>query len=264
LVYSKTFEEHLEHLAMTFERFRRAGLKLGWKKCHFGFDNTTILGHRVSADGTTVQEDLVEKIRSFHEPKDTHEIRRFLGMANFYRRFVESYSQIASPLHKLTRKGKPYEWTEDCQSAFEAIKEKLVSAPVLARPNFEKQFILQTDASRIGLGAFLQQEDENGHEHIIACASRGLTAAEKNYTATELECLAVVWALKHFHVYLHGQQFDLYSDHSALKWLLRTKDVPHNPRLTRWITQLQQYDFVVHYKKGKANQNADALSRLGY
>jgi len=163
-------------------------------------------------------------------------------------------------MYQLLRKGVPYEWTDQQQKAFELLKRLLTTAPILRYPDFDRPFILHTDASTTGLGAVLAQKDDEGLEYVIAYASRSLNKAERNYSVTELECLAAVWAVKTFRVYLYGTEFNLVTDHTALKWLLNLSE-PQG-RTARWVVQLQEYQFKVLYRKGVAHQNADALSRI--
>jgi len=198
-------------------------------------------------------------VKKFPEPKDKMTLRGFLGLVQFYKRFIPGYSEIAAPLHMLERKGRAFEWKDAQQTAFDLIKEALTSAPVMARPDFKKIFKLYTDASSFGLGAILAQDHDDG-EHVIAYAGRATRGAEPNYGATQLECVAVVWAVQHFRHYLIGRQFTLITDHSALRWLW------NKPNLTgmyaRWLATLQEYDFETVYRQGRKHQNVDTLSRL--
>jgi hypothetical protein len=155
-------------------------------------------------------------VKNFPCPKNLTQLRGFLGLASYYRRFIKDFSKIANPLNKLLKKNTPYVWTSEQQEAFEYLKNCLISSPILMYPRWDKKFTLFTDASTFALGAVLTQEDDDGNEHVIAYASRSLLPAEKNYTATELECLAVVWAIGKFHHYVHGKMFELVTDHSAL------------------------------------------------
>jgi hypothetical protein len=161
---------------------------------------------------------------------------------------------------ELLKKDIPFKWTEKQQEAFNKLKQKLTESPILGYPDYEKPFILLTDASGKGLGAVLSQKDENGKEVVIAYASKSLNAAEQNYPITEQECLAVKWAIEHFHKYLISKPFLVMTDHSALKTLM-TSQTPKGRR-ARWIMELQQYDFKIEHRSGKSNANADALSRL--
>jgi hypothetical protein len=265
VVYSQTFEEHLIHLEEVFKRISDVGLKLHIKKCHFAFNHLDLLGHHVSAEGTGVQQRVVDKLLQYPVPKDLKELRSFVGLANYYKAFVKDYSVIMNPLYKLMRKHEKYVWKAEQQKAFETIRTALTSPPILARPNFTNPFILSTDASKLGLGASLSQLDEEGHERLISCISRTLTSAERNYSATDLELLAIKWAVQQYYHYLHGNHFDIYTDHAPLRGLLKNKEVQEqNSRVCRTTMYLQGFDYTLHYRKGKANQAADALSRLEY
>ena len=195
-------------------------------------------------------------------PTCLKELRRFLGLASYYRRFIPKFASVAQPLHHLTGKGVPFEMTEAAASAFEELKEKLTTSPVLAYPSFNQDFILETDASISGLGAVLAQIQSDSKPHPIAYASRSLSPSEKNYSVTELETLAVVWAMSHFHYYLYGHNVKVYTDHTAVKAVL---DTP-NPtgKHARWWTRVYGKgvkDVQIVYRAGKDNKSADALSR---
>ena len=189
-------------------------------------------------------------------------LRQFLGLTSYYRRFIAQYAKIAHPLHALTRKDVAFEWSSDCQTAFETLKEKLVSAPVLCYPNFHRNFVLETDASVKGLGAVLSQEQEHKRLHPIAYASRALSPAEKNYSITELETLAVVWAAQRFHAYLYNHDVLILTDHSAVKAILGTPSL--SGKHARWWTKLHGAGFQkieIRHRAGRENLRADALSR---
>ncbi|XP_070174274.1 uncharacterized protein [Littorina saxatilis] len=203
-----------------------------------------------------------EKFKALEEPKTKKEVRRFLGMLGFYRRYVPHFSEIALPLTNLT-KGKKFEaieWTPACQEAFECLKETLVSQPVVRLPDPEKAFVLRTDASDVGLGAVLLQADEKGDLQPVSYASKKLIPAEINYSTIEKECLAMVWGIRKFEPYLFGQHFTLMTDHQPLQYLQQVR--PHNGRLTRWALQLQAYSFRVQTIKGVNNVDADFMSRV--
>ena len=259
-VYSTTFEQHLEHLRIVFERLKKAGLKLNPEKCFFAKKELTFLGYLISSEGIHTDPAKIDKVKNFPIPKNLTQLRGFLGLASYYRRFIKDFSKIANPLNKLLRKDNPYLWTSAQQNAFELLKQHLIQAPILAYPDFRKEFILLTDASTIGLGAILAQKDIEGNERVIAYASRTLNRPEQNYSATELECLAVVWAVRHFHSYLHGNRFILITDHSALCYLFKT--ATPTGRLARWVMKLQPYDFKVIHRAGKKHTNVDSLSRI--
>ena len=262
LVISSTWEEHLQNLELVIERLKKAGLRLKPKKCAFARREVTYLGHVISEAGISVDPTKIDKIQSYPIPMGLKPLRQFLGIASYYRRFTPQFSKIAEPLYALTRKNTPFVWTSSCQAAFEKLKELLITRPILAFPNFELPFILETDASGVGLGAVLsqQQGSEPTSCRPIAYASRTLQKHERNYGISELEALAVVWATKHFHAYLYGHQCKVFTDHSALKSLLNT---PHpSGKLARWGLALQELDLQIEYRPGKQNAVADALSRI--
>ena len=187
-------------------------------------------------------------------------LRQLLGLASYYRRFIPGFAKVASPLHALTKKGVPFQWTWECQLAFDHLKELLCSAPVLSYPQFggDHNFILETDASLAGLGAVLAQEGDDRKIHPIAYASRSLLKHERNYAITELETLALVWSVKHFRAYIMGHRCMLYTDHAACTSLLNT---PHpSAKLARWVMIVQEMNLEIKHRAGKGNTNADALS----
>lgn len=206
-----------------------------------------------------VDPEKVEAIRNYPTPTSVKQVRQFVGLASWYRRFVENFSTIISPLTSLLKKGNKFKWGEEQERAIQHLKERLVRAPILSCPDFEQPFFLQTDASNSGLGAILFQKCDDG-EKVIAYASRSLTPAERKYSTTEHECLAVLWAVKKFRPYLEGMTFSVITDHQTLKWLHNLKD-PQG-RLARWAIKLQQYQFTIEHRPGKLNAAADALSRM--
>src|SRR4051794_7499904 len=193
-------------------------------------------------------------------PGNLPELQSAMGLFGYYRSYVPNFSKLAAPLYRLFKKGTPYQWDEYCQAAYGQLKQAMSKAPVLMKPNFNKPFRVYTDASAQGLGAILAQLDDEGKERVIYFASRGTTKSEKSYGATKLEALAIIWACELFRHYLLGQHFDLYTDHNALKWLLNMKTP--GSLFQRWILRLQVFNMTIHYRPGKTNQNADALSRL--
>ena len=259
IIFSSTFREHLDRLTAVLQKLQRAGLKLRTEKCRFAQRKVHYLGHVVSAAGVEPDPAKVEAISSYPAPRDVREVRQFLGMANYYRRFVKNFSQIASPLYELTKKtAKGFSWNTDCQDAFDDLKSRLLAPPILAYPDFSKLFLVHTDASASAIGGILSQHNEEG-EQVIAYWSRQLSKAERNYSTVEREALAAVAAIKEFYPYLYGFPFKLIVDHNPLTALKELKDV--GGRLARWAIFLQQFDFTVEYKPGKDHRNADALSR---
>ena len=261
IVASRTWESHLNDLAAVFGRIRSAGFHLRLDKCRFARPELKFLGHIISGKGVSVDPAKVSAIVDYPAPIDVASVRRFLGMAGYYRRFVPSFSIVATPLFALTTKDTPFNWSSKCQHAFLELKRHLVEAPVLRYPDFNRPFVLYTDASRSGLGAVLSQADDEGHEHPVAYFSSSLKPNETHYAITELECLAVVKAVSTFRPYLLGRRFTIVTDHAALTWLMKTKELT-NDRLTRWALKLQSFDFEVIYRRGDQHVNVDALSRV--
>ena len=202
----------------------------------------------------------IECIAEWPIPSNAKELKQFLGLASYYRRFVRGFSTIASPLHRLAEKNKEaWMWTDECDQAFNSLKHHLTSAPILRLPLFSQDFILDVDASGNGLGVVLSQEVD-GHEQVVAYASRSLTKAEKRYCATRRELLALVWGVRHFRPYLFGRTFIARTDHNSLKWLRNFRD-PEG-QVARWLEILAEYDFKVIHRPGPQHTNTDALSRL--
>ena len=260
LVYSPTFQDHISHLQQVFDRFRKYNLKLKMRKCHFGKTEVEFLGHIVGQDGIKPNPEKITAVQNMNRPRTVRQVRQLVGLLSYYRRFIPNFSKIAAPLHKLTKKNERFYWSEECEIAANTLKERLITAPVLIYPNFEKQFILETDASNIGIGATISQVYDDGLEHPIAYASRVLQDAEKNYSTSEKEALAIVWAYQQFRPYLFNKEFIIKSDHAPLKWVF-TQPKP-NQRMQRWAMMLSEAkikDF--HYKPGPTNTVPDALSR---
>ena len=261
ICYSATFEQHLEHVREVLSRFRKANLKLHPKKCAFAVKKVTFLGHVLTPEGMSPNPQKLEAITSYPVPKKLKQVRGFLGLVGFYRKYIMNFAQMARPLYDLTKKDVPFVWSSECQEAFDALKTALTSDSVLAFPDFNETFILATDASKTGLGACLSQ-NQGGKLRPIAFAGRGFNKAESNYTTTEQELLAVVYAIQQFKVYLLGKKFEIHTDHAALRWLLDKKET--EGRLARWVTFLQQYQYDIYHVKGKENCVPDALSRRQY
>ena len=261
LVSSPDFESHLAHLQKVFDRLRKAGLRLKTKKCRFLKPTVSYLGHLVTSEGIQPDPEKTSRVIGYPAPTDINEVRSFLGLASYYRRFVPGFAQIAAPLHSLLKKEAHFYWSPECQRAFERLKQLLTSAPVLAYPRFnsEHPFILETDASAKGLGAVLAQQQEDGKAHPIAFASRSLNAQERNYGITEMETLAVVWAAKLFRPYLLGLHCEVITDHAACTSLLSQRNP--SPKLARWAMCIQELDLKIRHRPGKSNLVADALSR---
>ena len=261
LVASETFEEHLEHLRTVLLRLRKAGLRLKPKKCKFLHKEVFFLGHILTQEGIKPDPEKTAKVRDFPRPVDLTTLRQFLGLASYYRRFVPSFAAVARPLNALLKKKVRFEWSAACEDAFCQLKELLVTAPVLSYPKFEKgrSFILETDASKVGLGAILSQEQDDGLVHPIAYASRSLNTHEQNYGISELETLGLVWAVRYFRPYLLGFPCTVFTDHAACLSILNT--ARPSGKLARWALSIQEMDLTIKHRPGKSNANADALSR---
>lgn len=259
IIVSKTFEEHLKILDIVLSRLEKAGLTLSLDKCNWVMPRLKYLGYVVDEDGLHVDPEKVADIVNYPRPKTARQIRRFVGVCGWYRRFVPNFSSIMSPLNHLTGKKVKWHWSQECEEAFITMKSKLVSAPILACPDFNQEFNLLCDASGSGIACILSQV-QDGAERIIACASRSLNKAERKYTPTELECLAVLFGIEKFRPYIEGYHFTVITDHASLKWLDNIKDP--SGRLGRWALKMQQYDFTIVHRKGSENVVPDAFSRI--
>jgi transposase InsO family protein len=255
----ETFEEHMAAVERVLRRLAEHGLEANIKKSRFGYTEVQFVGHIVSQGTVRPNPEKLKAVSEFPVPINVTGVKSFLGLVNYYHKFIPGAALLAAPLYALTRKGRAFEWTAAAQTAFIKLKEALLSAPCLYAPDFKRPFILQTDASGDGISAVLVQQFDDG-EHPIAYVSRQLNKAEKNYAATEWECLAVVWGIGQFESYLIGAPFTIVTDHSALVWLPSKRF--DNARLTRWALKLQEFTYNIVHRPGKANANADALSRF--
>ena len=262
IIHSDNWAQHLRHVAAVLESLRQAGLTANPKKCTIGRAEVRYLGYHLGRGQVRPLVDKTAAIATCLRPKTKKEVRRFLGLAGYYRRFIPAFAELTSPLTDLTRKGAsdPVQWTEPCQRAFERVKEALCGEPLLFTPNFSLPFILQTDASDRGLGAVLTQQVE-GVDRPVLYISRKLSQRETKYSTVEKECLAIRWAVGSLRYYLLGRPFTLCSDHAPLQWLHRMKDT--NARITRWYLALQPFNFKVVHRPGALMVVADFLSRPG-
>ena len=277
IIFSATFKEHLDRLEAVFTRLQENNLKLKASKCKFFKSQVTYLGHVVSDAGIQTDSEKLEALKSWPVPKNVKEVRSYLGFTGYYRRFVKNYARIARPLNDLLvghctnnkSKGKKpktkvsravFEWTDSHQKAFESLKEKLASPPVLAYADYQLPFKLHTDASNTGLGAVLYQ-NQGGLDRVIAYASRSLKTAEKNYPAHKLEFLALKWAVtEKFHDYLYGMKFEAVTDNNPLTYILTSAKLDATGQ--RWVAALSSYNFNLTYRRGLKNADADGMSRL--
>ena len=273
VVFSSTFQQHLERLEVVLQRLRHEGLKAKLSKCSFFQPEVRYLGHIISAEGVSTDPSKVEAVADWKAPTTILELRSFLGFASYYRRFVEGFAKLAAPLHRLvaelvaSKSRRPErqvveKWTSEHRQSFEALKAKLTSAPVLAYADFSLPFILEVDASHGGLGAVLSQE-QGGKVRPIAFASRSLRPTERNpanYSSMKLEFLALKWAMSDkFREYLLGHKCIVFTDNNPLSHLSSAK---LGALEQRWVAQLASFNFEIRYRSGKSNTNADALSRL--
>ena len=246
-----------------FQLFSDAGLTLSYAKSAIARSRIEYLGHIVDKNGISPRLSKVAAIADMKPPHNQRGIRRFLGAANFFKKHVQNFSGIARPLYDLTKKGIKYQWTDYANIAFDSIKTKLTTAPVLKHIEYDKRLVLSTDASKVAIGACLSQYDDHNDLKPVFYIGRALSKAEKNYTATQLELLAIVWSILELKYYLEFQSFDLVSDHMALKYLTTSKDL-RKSQLERYILAIQHFKFTFHHEQGRRHLVPDMLSRLNY
>ncbi|XP_055951586.1 uncharacterized protein LOC129987653 [Argiope bruennichi] len=261
-IYSETWEEHLKHVDEVLKRIGAANLTVKPSKCQLAQSRTKYLGHMVGDGVRTPAEAKIKAVIDFPTPKTKTQIRAFLGLAGYYAHYVEKFSVIATPLTNALKGRMTKEqirWTPECEQAFQELKMSLTKKPVLHAPDYTKKFIVQTDASDVGMGVVMSQLDSEGKEHPILYLSKKFSDAEKKYSTTEKECASIVYAIKKLKFYLDGQHFTIVTDHNPLVWL--KTNAGNNPRLMRWSLALQPYNYTVTHKPGSKHQNADGLSR---
>lgn len=258
VIYSHDLASHVENLELVFKRLREFNLKLQPDKCEFLRREVAYLGHVITEEGVKPNPGKVEAVTKFPTPKCPKDIKSFLGLVSYYRRFIPNFSKIAKPLTQLLKKDVQFLWENQQQVAFDELKYKLTSAPVLIYPDFSKPFTLTCDASNYAIGSVLSQGPK-GQERPIAFASRTLNKSESNYNTTEKELLSILFGCKTFRPYLYGRKFNIITDHRPLTWLMNHKDP--GSKLQRWRLKLSEYEYEITYRKGKLNAAADALSR---
>ncbi|GFX02680.1 hypothetical protein TNCV_2011241 [Trichonephila clavipes] len=239
IIVGRSFEEHLKNIRRVLQKLKEANLKLSPSKCHLFRREVTYLGHIISAEGVRTDPDKISSVKDWNCPTNVHQLRSFLGLCTYYRKFVKHFSTIVRPLHKLTEAKQKFMWTLDCNNAFNKLKDALTSAPILAYLKIGKQFIPDTDASHESIGAVLPQEIY-GQERVIAYFSKCLSKPERNYCVTRKELLAIVKSVEHFHPYLYGRSFQLRTDHASLTRLLNFKN--SEGQIARWIQRLQEIE----------------------
>jgi len=261
LIYSRNKEEHMRTLELVLDRILEAGLRLNPEKCKIFQTEIKFLGHILNADGVQTDPTKIEAIRMFGRPKCMKNLRSFLGICNYYRRFIKNYSQKSRLLEGMCGKSmKKLVWSEQSEQAFEELKRALTEAPILGLPDLSKDFILDTDASFDALGAVLSQKDEFGQEKVIAYGSHAMNKHELGYCVTRKELLAIYFFCIHFKHYLYGKRFTLRTDHKAITFMLSTKK-PITPQFQSWINYISSLDMQLKYRKGSEHTNADMLSR---
>ena len=259
LVYGKTIEETMKNFEDVLSRLQKAGLKLKPKKCHLFKTEVLYLGYIIGRGEVKTNPDKIKDIRDFKPPETDKEVRRFLGLTNYYRKFIKNYADIATPLNKLLNKDVAFTWESKQEAAFETLKEKLITAPILTLPARTGRYILTTDASNYSIGAVLTQI-QDGTERVIAYSSKMLSKTERNYCITRKELLSIVYHVNHFRMFLLGTGcFLVKTDHKALKSLMNFKDM--SPQLSRWIEMLSQFTYEIEYVPGTKIKQADFMSR---
>ena len=261
IIYSTTWDDHMNIMRELFQRLLQANLTINLSKSEFVQATVQYLGHVVGQGYVKPVMAKVDAIIKYPVPKTKKQLMRFLGMVGFYRKFCHNFSTIVAPLTSLLQKNAKFIWSKSHDDAFNRIKDVLISRPVLSSPNFKKQFKLAVDASDVGIGAVLYQEDENNVDRVVCYFSKKLNKYQKNYSTIEKECLALILALQHFDAYLNVTLYPIlvFTDHNPLTFLHKMSN--KNQRLTRWSLLLQQYNVFIHHISGKDNVIADALSR---
>lgn len=259
IIYATSLEEHIQNLRIVFRRLKESNFKIQTDKSEFLHKEIEFLGHIVSTEGIKPNPSKIQTIKDFPIPKTQKEIKSFLGLVGYYRKFIKDFARIVKPMTVCLKKGRKVTLDSEYTGAFETCKNLLINDPILQYPDFTKPFILTTDASNYAIGAILSQGPLNS-DRPICYASRTLSVSETNYSTIEKELLAIVWATKYFRPYLYGQKFLIVTDHRPLTWIMSLKDP--NSKLIRWRLKLEEYNYEIIYKKGKCNTNADALSRI--
>ena len=259
IIFSRTAEQHIERLREVLQRFKDANLKINPLKCEFFRQHVPFLGHIVSRDGTQADTAKTRAVRQYPVPKSVTEVKIFLGLCSYYRRYFRDFAAIARPLHQLTEKTKDFHWNPEAHKALEQLKDYLTSTPILAFLSMNEPFILYTDASQFAIGAALAQV-QNGLERVIFYASKSLNKAQSRYSTTKRELLAIVHYTRHFEHYLLSRRFKIITDHRVLQWLHNFKDP--DALTARWLEKLAAFDYEIEHRSGKSIGQADCMSRL--
>jgi hypothetical protein len=257
LIYSKTNEDHANHIRVVLQRLRDHHLYAKFSKYEFWLDSVKFLGHTISSKGISVDPTKVQEVMDWKTPTSVHQVRSFLGLPGYYRRFILDFSKIDKPMTVLLKKEVKFRWDDQCDEAFHTLRKLLTTAPVLTQPDNTQRFDVYCDASGTGLGCVLMQNNR-----VIAYASRALRNHEQNYPTHDLELAAVIHALKIWRHHLMAAKCNIYTDHKSLKYIFTQPDL--NMRQRRWLELIKDYDLEVHYHPGKANVVVDALSRKAH
>jgi len=257
-VHSENWADHLQHLEAILSKFREVNLKLNPGKCCFAAESIVFLGYVVSKEGAKPDPKKIDAILRFPEPTTVSNVRSFLGLIGYYRKYVRRYARLAGPLFELTKKEVAFIWNQGCQHAFDSLKRALVDAPILIRPDFKRPFCLDVDWSTKGVGVVLSQK-EGRFEKVVAYVSKGLMVAQRKFHPMEGECYALIWGIMHFRQYLQRNHFILQTNHKPLEWLVTVSDA--NGRRGRWVDMLQDFSFKIIHRPRLKHTNVDALSR---
>lgn len=261
LIHTETAEEHVEAVARVLDMFLSCGLRAHPQKSVFGAAVVEFLGHNVSNFGLAPTNAKVRAITNMRVPTNVSELRSAVGLFSYYRCYVPNFAVMCAPLYALLKNKVVWVWGVEQQTAFENLKQALIKeGNALKHIEPDRELVLHTDWCVHGAGAILGQTDDDGNEYMCACASRSLSAGERNYSSYQGEMLAVVWAVKTFRIYLHGAKFRIITDHQPLQWLMRSRNL--TGQYARWALCLQEYDFTIEHRPGVKHQNADGLSRL--
>ena len=258
IVYSNSFKQHLNDIEEMFKRIQNANMTFKTSKCHLLKDSVNYLGHVITRNGIKPDPNKTKAVSNMTAPKSKDQLRSFLGLCSYYRKFIPNFAKLCFPLYAISKLESHFRWQKDQDTAFNQLKQMLTQNPILAHPDYNYGFIVQTDASDEGLGAVLTQLI-NGEERVIMYISRVLQPSEKKWSTREKEALGILWAIHSFRSFIIGTKFTVETDHHSLQWLL-TASKP--ARLVRWAMELAEYDFEIKHRSGRNNQNADALSRL--
>ena len=265
LITGENDQEHLQTLADVLETLKQHGIKIKREKCEFLKDSVQFLGHKIDSSGIHADPGKMEAIAKAPRPKNQQQLKSFLGLLQYYGKFLSNFSSLLHPLNNLLKSSSKWSWSKDCELAFKAAKERLMAAPVLAHYDSKLPLRLAGDASNYGIGAVISHVYPDGSERPVAYASRTLSKSECNYAQLEKEALSLVFGVKKFHKFLYGREFTLYTDHKPLTAILGQKrEIPPlaAARLQRWALIVAAYQYNIQYKPTKEHGNADGLSRL--